>query len=471
MSQKNIFEFFKRSQKSDKNDKNEPDTKKFKKNDESSNSPSTSGVSLDNNYSETNQNINLDNIESTQDLNLHLTEELDSDLNLHLTEELDTQDLGLHLTEGLENNDDNDNFHINESSENEIEITQDKPEIVVESSNVTADFNQNPNSFQDKITFISELESPHHPPLSHEFKFTKFKDNKKGRAQHSYFQEWPWLHYDYENDAVFCYNCIKAYKKKLIISHKNASQSSFISGYRNWRKIGKNCKQHQDSQFHKDSVASLLRISKPKFDVGAQLSKEFAQEIAKNQKCLLEILHTVRLLARQSQSFRNGNDEMESNFQQYLKNQARHIPELTEWILKKTNKYTSHDIQNEMIEIMSNSILRKVVESIKSADFYCMMSDETTDISKKEQMVFVVRWISDTFDIHESCLGLYECERTTAEHIVKLIMDIHTRFSIDIDKCRGQNYDGAEVMKGHLSGNILENTYFTMYTKYYVSNN
>ena len=163
-------------------------------------------------------------------------------------------------------------------------------------------------------------------------------------------------------------------------------------------------------------------------------------------------METVRLLARQSHAFRNGKEESESNFHQYLKNQARHVPKLTEWILKKTKKYTSSDIQNEMIEIMAFSILRKVCQSIRSADFYCIMADETSDISRKEQMVFVIRWISDTFDIHEDFLGLYECDRTTADHLVSLIKDIFTRLNLDIEKSRAQNYDGAETMKGHIAG-------------------
>ena len=41
---------------------------------------------------------------------------------------------------------------------------------------------------------------------------------------------------------------------------------------------------------------------------------------------------------------------------------------------------------------MSLSILRIIDESIKNADLYRIMVDETSDVSNKKQAVFCVRW-------------------------------------------------------------------------------
>ena len=41
------------------------------------------------------------------------------------------------------------------------------------------------------------------------------------------------------------------------------------------------------------------------------------------------------------------------------------------WMLKRTDKYTSHDMQNDMLKVMAYKVLR--------ACFFTVMADETTD--------------------------------------------------------------------------------------------
>ena len=60
--------------------------------------------------------------------------------------------------------------------------------------------------------------------------------------------------------------------------------------------------------------------------------------------------------------------------------------QLTKWLQKKTGKYTSHDIQNEMLKIMALSILRKIAVNLRATEFYMIMVDESTDISNHEQV-------------------------------------------------------------------------------------
>ena len=57
-----------------------------------------------------------------------------------------------------------------------------------------------------------------------------------------------------------------------------------------------------------------------------------------------------------------------------------------EWLQKKTGKYTSHDIQNEMLKIMALSILRKIAVNLRATEFYTIMVDECTDVSNHEQV-------------------------------------------------------------------------------------
>ena len=61
---------------------------------------------------------------------------------------------------------------------------------------------------------------------------------------------------------------------------------------------------------------------------------------------------------------------------------------------KKTNKYKSHDIQNECLKIMSSYILRKLSKDIHDGGWFTIMSDKCTDVANKEQFTFCIRWIN-----------------------------------------------------------------------------
>ena len=54
--------------------------------------------------------------------------------------------------------------------------------------------------------------------------------------------------------------------------------------------------------------------------------------------------------------------------------------------VKKTNKYTSWQMQNEMLKVMALEVL-KYVAAPHSSPFYSMKADETTDSSNREQVV------------------------------------------------------------------------------------
>ena len=95
---------------------------------------------------------------------------------------------------------------------------------------------------------------------------------------------------------------------------------------------------------------------------------------------------------------------------------------------KKTDKYTSPEMQNEVLKVMAHHILRQVVESLKTALFLIIMVDETTDVSNKEQVVVCFRWVDSSLESHEEFIGL--CLTETIHNILQ-------RFDIPISKLRG----------------------------------
>lgn len=45
------------------------------------------------------------------------------------------------------------------------------------------------------------------------------------------------------------------------------------------------------------------------------------------------------------------------------------VPLLTDWLQRKNDKYASHDIQNELVSIMADNVLRQVVISLDNSFF------------------------------------------------------------------------------------------------------
>ena len=187
-------------------------------------------------------------------------------------------------------------------------------------------------------------------------------------------------------------------------------------------------------------------------DIAETLQRELTKQKSENRQMLLKILSNIRFLARQSIAIRGDGDEENSNFIQLFKLCGEDDPKFAKWLEKKTDKYVSADIQNELLKVMGLQVLRDIATSLHSAEFYSIMVDETTDVSNKEQAVLCFRWVSDDLIAHEDFVGLYGIENTEAKTLVNMILDVLTRLNLSIKKLRGQCYDGASAMSGPRSG-------------------
>ena len=55
--------------------------------------------------------------------------------------------------------------------------------------------------------------------------------------------------------------------------------------------------------------------------------------------------------------------------------QSEDNPKLLGWLQKRTDKYTSPEIQNSVIKVMGLQVLRKIASELHSAPFYSIMVD------------------------------------------------------------------------------------------------
>ena len=93
---------------------------------------------------------------------------------------------------------------------------------------------------------------------------------------------------------------------------------------------------------------SVLMFNGNTAGIGELLNTEHQREKSENRAFLRIILQNIRFLARQGLPLRGHGDKTYSNFIQLLTLRAIDTPGLGYWMKKKTNKYTSHNIQDEV---------------------------------------------------------------------------------------------------------------------------
>ena len=210
---------------------------------------------------------------------------------------------------------------------------------------------------------------------------------------------------------------------------------------------------HEKSKCHSESVLKIITLPSTTQNVGEILSSQLKLEKLERRHCFLKILSNIRYLARQGMALRGDGSEIDSNFNQLLRLRGEDNPKVLEWMTKrKSNKYTSAEIQNEVLKVMAIQLHETVAKNIQSSSFYTVMVDETTDCANHEQVVICLRWVDDCFDVHEDFIGVYAVENICSDTLVQVIKDVLLRMNLALSKMRGQCYDGASAMAGSKSG-------------------
>ncbi|XP_052249555.1 zinc finger MYM-type protein 1-like [Dreissena polymorpha] len=261
--------------------------------------------------------------------------------------------------------------------------------------------------------------------------------------------------------------------KKLGKIGNTKVDGSFISdGFSNWKAGTEKFRKHDESECHKEAVERLVTLPATTRDVGEMLSAGHDKEKADNRKQLLQILRSIRFLARQGIALPGHNDD-EGNFMQLLQHHGETDSSILAWLERKRDKFVAPDrsfVQNEILQLMALRILRKVASDIKTNEFYTIMADETTDKSNREQVVVVFRHVDEDLNVHEDFVGFHQVNSIDANTLTSVIEDTLIRMNLSLSQCRGQCYDGASNMTGAKRGvatNILAKEERAVFTHCY----
>jgi len=177
-------------------------------------------------------------------------------------------------------------------------------------------------------------------------------------------------------------------------------------------------KKHANSAFHNEAAEVVITLPATTGDVGEHLSTKHLREKQQNSNVLMKLLCSVRFLARQGLALRGDGSEEDGNYLQLLQLLASHDPLISEWLQKKSYRYTSHKIQYHFLELMAKDILGNISSCLQQSTFATLMIDETTDMSNVSQAVVMLRYVTDLFHVHEDFIGLYKVPSTDAATLV-----------------------------------------------------
>ena len=104
---------------------------------------------------------------------------------------------------------------------------------------------------------------------------------------------------------------------------------------------------------------------------------------------------SVKFLARPSCLLVHDDwDHSYSPYMQILELRVETDPRILGWTKRKTGKYSSADILNEMIKTMAFQILCKTAASLHTTQSHTTMANETTNMSHCEQgVVYTFTWL------------------------------------------------------------------------------
>ena len=154
------------------------------------------------------------------------------------------------------------------------------------------------------------------------------------------------------------------------------------------------------------------------------------------------VVDCIRLLLRQGLAFRgddeSGDSSNQGNFLEILKFLADHnedIKAVTLTNAPENLKLTSPDIQKDIVRAAAFETLDIIIKEIGDA-LFSILVDESRDISTKEQMAVVLRYVDKDGRVIERFVGIEHVANTTAVSLKGAIDKLFSRYGLSISKLR-----------------------------------
>ncbi|XP_026399040.1 zinc finger MYM-type protein 1-like [Papaver somniferum] len=118
---------------------------------------------------------------------------------------------------------------------------------------------------------------------------------------------------------------------------------------------------------------------------------------------------------------------------------------------QESAKYIFPAIQKEILNIFAVKVREKIRKDIGNVKF-CILVDESKDNSGIEQMAAVVWYVDKEGNVKERIFDVQRVDNVCFLTLNNGIMNVLTRFDLQVQNLRGQGYDGANNAWGATNG-------------------
>ncbi|KAI3750696.1 hypothetical protein L2E82_21445 [Cichorium intybus] len=288
-------------------------------------------------------------------------------------------------------------------------------------------------------------------PRGHTFPI-KIIGKKKRRFVDEWFDEFDWLEYSKKVDKAYCLFC---YLFGDMVGQQGGRDAFVTEGFNSWSK-------KEALRIHVGNIESLHNkarqkcefLMKEKQSINVAFKKQTEVEESNYKLRLRASIGACRFLLKNGMPFR-GHDESSGSLSRGLfidtlsliREHNEAIYNVTLEKAPQNNQVISPKIQKEVIECFSKEIILSICKEI-GKDFFALLVDESSDVSKKEQMAIVLRYVDSIGIVKERFIGIVHVKDTSSLTLKEAIYEVFTGNKLSMTQVRGQGYDGASNMRG-----------------------
>nr|CAH7767474.1 unnamed protein product [Callosobruchus chinensis] len=291
------------------------------------------------------------------------------------------------------------------------------------------------------------------------------------KFQLRWLQKWTWLAYSAKFDGAFCKYCV-FFSNYYGVVGKQPLGKLVKAPFNTWKDAVEVFSRHSTLEYHKFSVLraeSRLSIVENKTEsIEIMLNSKLREQVQSNREKLIPIIETIIFCGRQGLSLRGHRDcgplyfddgepvENDGNFRALLRLRVKSGDEILRKHLTEASRkanYISPRIQNELINSCNAIIVNTLIKKVNASRSFCILADETADISGVEQLSLCVRYLdNETSNIREDFVQFVPVHDVTGKGLANSIMETLTKLGINSLYMVGQGYDGAAAMSGQFQG-------------------
>lgn len=303
-----------------------------------------------------------------------------------------------------------------------------------------------------------------------------------------HFDSFEWLTYSKNLNGIFCIYC-------AIFAKFGGKDNATTLGklvtipLQKYSKIyGKDgdLSCHNKLKYHVKATVYAKKFievyENPQKDIRNVLDSARNKQILDNRTRLRPIIESIIFLGKQNIPLRGHRDSgplqehsviNEGNFRELLRFRIESGDNVLKEHLESSSSkatYISSVTQNELIKCCGEEILTQIISKIKSAGYYSIIFDETTDCSHISQMSLVLRYVNNEGDPQESFVGFVDCHSDNYNEtnnelvepslsgvtLAQTVLRYLKKFDLNLEYCVGIGTDTCSLMLGEQKGAVTE---------------